>query len=227
MGVERGRGKAPNESQDPDSTETAGDSNGRSSGLTIRIPRAALIIALLLVLAGGGVAAYFALRDTETCVSRDTGNEVGCEDDAALSQAEYDEVQAQEAKAQEAEEKAQAKADKCESQMGDLLADVRELNSRLAVGLPYDDYSRQVGSIRVSYDQVPFSQLDLDCTSGVGLPLEDALNNYVKAGNTWGDCIEDFNCDVDSIDPELQSKWTAAEGNLQDATSGLRDMGKP
>lgn len=202
-----------------------------SSGLTIRIPKALLIAVAVLLVAGGGVATYLALRSTEVCVSSDSGAEADCDEDGTVSQAEYDQQQAEEAQAEadlaEAKAKAQAAADRCEGQLSDLLTEVRELDSRLAVGLPYADYSRQVGSIRVAYDQVPFPQLSLDCSGDVGIALEDALNSYVKAGNVWGDCIEDFGCDVDGIDPQLQEEWTKASGQLSDATSGLRSLAQP
>ena len=213
--------------RDSDEQESAGGETEKPSGFTIRIPKALLIVLGILILAGAGVGAYFAFRSTETCISGESGEEISCESDDALSQAEYDEQQAEEAEEQAAIEKARAKADECEGQTNALLREVRELNSRLSVGLPYADYSEQVGSIRVAYDQVPFGNLDLDCGLEVGIPLEDALNSYVKAGNTWGDCIEDFNCDVDAIDPELQDKWNAATEHLDDATSGLRDLAKP
>lgn len=171
--------------------------------MTIRIPKAALLGLLALLLAGGGVAAYFVLRTTETCVSSEDGAEVNCDDDLAISQAEYDQQQAEIAAAEAEEAKTQAKADRCEEALTDFQDELEELDSRLAVGLPYDEYSRQVGTIRVAYDQLSVDSLEFDCLD-VALPLEDALQDFAKAGSIWGDCIEDFDCDVDSIDPDLQ-----------------------
>lgn len=214
---------------EPDSSSEV--DGGESSGVTIRIPRGVIIALVVLVFAGGGVAAYFSFRNTETCISSSTGSEVDCGSEDAISQAAYDQQQADEAAAeaeqQQALEEAQAAADKCKGQLGGLMSAERELQSRLAVGLSYDEYGTQVGSIRVEYDQVPFKAMDLDCTTNVGLPLEDALNAYAKAAGIWGDCIQDFNCDTDSIDPELQSRWSSASNNIDTAMSGLRSLANP
>lgn len=194
--------------------------------MTLRIPRLGLIALGVVLVAGAGVAAYLTLikSDEEVCVSQDTGNEIDCDDSDAVSQAEYDQQQAEEQRERLA---VQREADECEAQLGDLLASVKELDSRLAVGLPNAEYSREVGNIRVAYDQVPFNDLAPDCTFDVGIHLENALNSYVKAGNIWNDCITNIDCEQDSIDPELQQHWLDAEGKVQSAEAGLRGLAKP
>jgi hypothetical protein len=34
------------------------------------------------------------------------------------------------------------------------------------------------------------------------------MNIYVNAGQEWNDCIQDFGCDIDSLD--LSGKWERA-----------------
>ena len=195
--------------------------------MTVKIPKAALIVLAVALVVGGGVAAYLTLiKSSETCFD-ESGSELSCENADAMTEAEYAEFQDEEEQARQAKQKAQRAADKCEDQLGDTFAAVQELDSRLNVGLPYDAYSEAVGNIRVEYDQVPFNDLSLDCVSEVGLPIESAMNSYVKAGNAWNNCITDFDCEMDAVDPELQAAWLEASDKLDEADSGLRDLAKP
>ncbi len=47
------------------------------------------------------------------------------------------------------------------------------------------------------------------------------MNAYIDASNTWYNCITDFNCNVDSITPELQSKWAKATVLINQAKQSL------
>ena len=149
--------------------------------MTLRIPKALLVVLGVLLLAAAGVAVYFTLiKSDEVCYS-DSGDEVDCGEEGALSQAEYEEQQAEEARAREAEAEAQRRADRCEAQLGGMSTEPEELDSRLDVGLTYDEYNTHVGDVRVEYDQVPFRAVDPECLTEVGLHLENALNSYAKA----------------------------------------------
>jgi hypothetical protein len=53
------------------------------------------------------------------------------------------------------------------------------------------------------------------------------MNSYIKAGNVWNDCFDDINCDVDSIDPELQDHWSEADSSIRQANQGLTRLGTP
>lgn len=218
-------------SEEKPSKSTVDNREGSSSGVTIRLSRAVLVGFVILLVAGVGVAAVLLLSTGEKCVSSDTGAEIDCKTIGAESQAEYDQQKADEAAAEAAQqaklEKAQALAKQCEGQLNDLIDAEEELNSRLSVGVPFADYSQLVGSVRVAYDQVGFIHLKPDCLLQVGSPLEDALNSFAKAGSQWNDCIQDFDCAVDSIDPDLQKQWSAAEVKIELAKSALADLRKP
>ena len=69
-----------------------------------------------------------------------------------------------------------ADAEVCRAELGPFLESLEELNSRLSVGLTFQNYSEEVGNVRVAYDQVEFSNLSLACTSRAGLAAEKALN---------------------------------------------------
>jgi hypothetical protein len=174
--------------------------------VTIRVPKW-LPVGLAAVIVLGAAATgvwYFLIRDT------------------GPSEAEL----AAEEEAQEQAE-AEALAEECEQQLGSLLTVLEDLNSRLGVGIDYQEYGDRVGDIRVAYDQTPIRELDSRCVTDVGLSAEDAMNSYVKAGNLWEGCITDFGCDTDEIQPELQSHWSEASTSIREASQGLDSIRSP
>ena len=110
----------------------------------------------------------------------------------------------------------------CQQQLGGLMKALKEIDSRLDVGLTQSELNGYVGDASVEYDRARFGSLPTTCTLTVGVPLENALNNYIKSNNRWNSCISNFGCDVDSIDPYLQKQWAAAAKNLRRASAGLR-----
>jgi hypothetical protein len=132
---------------------------------------------------------------------------------------------AEETAAEEAAAEAAALQAECEAQFRDLLDELAELDSRLAVGVQFDDYLDLVGDARVAYDAIPFDDLAQDCVVEVGLPAEKALNLYVKASNLWNNCVGNFNCDFDKdLEPKLQERWAEASVKLDDAQEGLDEL---
>lgn len=122
---------------------------------------------------------------------------------------------------------AQAAAEECEASMGDFLTELQEINSRLSVGLSYDEYGTLLGDARVVYDQIDFDAVSQDCTLEVGIPLEDAYNKYIEAFNIWDRCISDFDCSINEIQPEMRQEWSDATDLIQDAETGLEDLATP
>jgi hypothetical protein len=124
-----------------------------------------------------------------------------------------------------ARKEAQAKLSACEAELDPLVSALSELGSRLDVGLNYEEYTDQVGDLKVAYDQVDWKdQTDLDCVQGVGLPAEKALNQYTRALNTWTRCFDDIDCDNDSITPSLRKRWATASRRTDDAKEGLQAL---
>jgi hypothetical protein len=175
--------------------------------ITLRVPKG-----LLKVLGGLGLVAliaagvwYFALRDT------------------GPSEAELEAQRREEQRAA-----AQAKAAECESLLGGLLTSLEDLDSRLTgVGVNYQDYLQRVGDVSAAYGQVAIPQLPAECLTNVGIHAEGAMNAYIEAGDTWSDCVGDFGCDIDAIDPELQERWVKASGLVDNARNGLSEVGSP
>ena len=105
----------------------------------------------------------------------------------------------------------------CVGRLQPLYDALRDLDSRLAVGLVRNDYGTRLGDIRVVYDDAvregPFS--GDGCFAAVQ-KLEGAFNEFISANNRWGDCISDTGCDVDTDAlPEMQRRWATA-GDLLD-----------
>lgn len=115
-------------------------------------------------------------------------------------------------------------ATSCRQDLGGIIRALQNTDSRLTVGMTFDDYSNQVGQISVAYDRIPFGQLHPRCVAGPGVKAEKAFNSYTEAYNAWNDCIGDLYCDMDSIDSSLQDSWAKATRQLNKARSSLVDL---
>jgi len=115
----------------------------------------------------------------------------------------------------------------CEGQLGTLVNRLGELDSRLSVGLNYDEYTDEVADLRVAYDKIDFDELGeagVSCLGSIGVPAENALNQFAKAVNQWGTCLDDFGCDTDSIEPKLQRRWSRATDYIDQAKDELDQL---
>ena len=160
----------------------------------------------------------------------------GCgKDEEAEKRRAAQEQAAREKAAKERKERQQAAkaaklAEDCEDSVGPLLDELEELNSRLDIGLTYDEYTDRVGDVKVAYDKADFGDAgedELRCITEVGLPAEKAFNQYAKAAATWQECFDDLDCDNDSIQPDLQRRWSRATTFVERARDNLNDMQKP
>jgi hypothetical protein len=122
------------------------------------------------------------------------------------------------------DEAALAEQAECEEQLGPLLEALEDLDARLDVGLVFQDYTNRVGDVSVEYNRIRFGALSTNCTIEVGVPLEHALNDYIRANNQWNNCIGDFGCSLDSIEPELQRQWRKATREIRKARQSLRAL---
>jgi hypothetical protein len=129
--------------------------------------------------------------------------------------------------AEDTQDAADAKYSRCESQIGELVDAVGEIGDRLELRLSFDDYSALVADANVAYGRVDFKALDSECVTTAGEPIEDALNEHIDAQSTWSDCNDDYYCDSDSIDPELQDHWSAASSYVDDARAGMSGLRTP
>jgi hypothetical protein len=109
----------------------------------------------------------------------------------------------------------------CQDQVDDFLKSMQEIDSRLDVGLTPDAFSGVVGDAKVAYDQLPLDEMDQTCIAEAGVPLENALNQYLKANTQWSNCVGNVSCTTDSILHDLREKWGEASDQISDAEAYL------
>ncbi|HEX3735682.1 MAG TPA: hypothetical protein VHU86_11095 [Solirubrobacterales bacterium] len=109
----------------------------------------------------------------------------------------------------------------CPGQLNGFLGSMSTLRRRLAVGVTYDEYVKEMTEVRAAYDDVPVEQMGLGCLTGAGSPGERALNEYIDAANAWGECLAKAGCDAATIEARLRSEWRVASHFLSLAEQEL------
>jgi hypothetical protein len=109
----------------------------------------------------------------------------------------------------------------CENAIGDFVDSVAELDSRLNVGLSYDDYTSKVANISVEHDKVVDGGSLTGACYQAAKAAESAMNSYLRAQSQWHDCFDDENCTTDSILGSLQAKWSTASGQDEKSKAAL------
>ncbi|HXR31443.1 MAG TPA: hypothetical protein VN752_09935 [Solirubrobacterales bacterium] len=115
-----------------------------------------------------------------------------------------------------------AAGDSCRDELHDLIVSMDALRERLAIGLNYEDYLREVKRLEAVYEQIPVGRLAIGCLTTAGTPGERALNRYRSAANTWGECLAQASCGAEEVEPELQRRWALASDLLSTAQAALR-----
>jgi hypothetical protein len=111
---------------------------------------------------------------------------------------------------------------RCGQVLGDLLDTTESLDNLVAVGVDYESHLSAVNHVRAAYAEVEAGELPLPCLVEVAAPTERALNAYIDAANTWGECLADAACEDESVEPELQRLWARARAQIASAQHGLR-----
>ncbi len=168
--------------------------------MPLRIPRWLLVGLASLALIGVGVAGTLLIVNESTVEDGDA-----------------------DARKPRVEEAAAVDARKCEQQTGNLLAELDGLESRLAIGVDYQEYLKRVGDARVAYERIPVNDLDLRCLN-VAAPAEKVLRTHLEAAEVWTKCVGDRDCKNDSIRPRLRRKWKKASSQLEESRRALRAL---
>ena len=100
----------------------------------------------------------------------------------------------------------------CRNQLRPYLGSLDALREKLAVGLNYEDYLREVRRLKAVYDEIPVKRLAIGCLTAAGAPGERALNRYLDAANAWGDCLAQVSCGSEEVEPKLQHRWARNAG---------------
>lgn len=171
---------------------------------------AAIVAALAIVLVAVG------------CGSSDSATSTGPSYAEKEKAREKREAEARRKAKEKAAAQAAAAQSQCHSALDDFVDHLRDLNSSLAIGMNYADYTAAVRKVRVIYGRIDFSETGgIDCLGKVGAPAEKALNKYAAAANAWGECFDDYDCDNDSVKPTLQRHWSSAERYVDRARGGF------
>jgi hypothetical protein len=109
----------------------------------------------------------------------------------------------------------------CAHGLGDFVDQLEHLRRSLVIGVSYEQYVAELGTVRKSYERVPVGELDLACVSGPANSAERSFDGYLAAANTWGDCVSEAGCETATLEPKLQRRWRAAAGQLAAAQRAL------
>jgi hypothetical protein len=150
----------------------------------------------------------------------------GCASDTATTGPRVSDIAARRYEA--AQEKAMAAYTECQTNLGAVVDRLRDLHSRLDIGLSYGEYADQVGDVIAAYDDIPFKRLrDPTCMAHVGLPAEKAVNQHIEARRLWGDCLDRVDCRAASIKPKLRRYWSRSARLTERAGTDLEAMRNP
>ncbi len=110
----------------------------------------------------------------------------------------------------------------CSAHLTGFLDQLEHLRRSLVVGVSYEQYVSELGTVRRSYEQVPVGKLDLACVSGPANSAEQSFDAYLAAANTWGDCVSESGCETSALEPKLRRKWQIAAKRLKEAEEALQ-----
>lgn len=194
---------------------------------------AVFIVALTCSLTGCGPSDEEKAADAEAKASA-SAEEASASAEAEASASAEAEAEAEASASAEAEalrqaelEAARAAQAGCKRQMGDLLDALEQIDGRLDVGLTNADLSSRLGDVAVAYNNIPSKKVSPACLLGVGVPLEDAYNEYSKSVNKWDACINDYYCSVEGAKlAELRGHWSKASKQITRADRFLASTKK-
>lgn len=109
----------------------------------------------------------------------------------------------------------------CREMVRPFLESLEEIDSRLDIGLNFQEYSEQVTDTKVVYDRLAIDALEPQCLSDVAIPLEQGFNEYIDAYKVWNRCVGNTYCSNDDIQGKLQNKWAEATTKIEEAVAAL------
>lgn len=191
--------------------------------------RTALVVGslavLMVVAAGAGTAMYAKHRSAvEAEAKREAAIAVANAAAKSAKEAEEKAKAEQEARKAAARARQQASFDACTGQLHPLMNALSVVDARLDVGLSQSEFADYVGKASVAYSRIDIDALGKGACLSAGAKLEAALNSYIKVNSAWNDCIYDYYCDVDSIDPMMQEGWSAASRSIKRAKNDVASL---
>jgi cell division protein FtsB len=120
-------------------------------------------------------------------------------------------------------EAAQKVYTECVAEMTPLMDELGAIDAKLDVGQSVGEFGDAVADASVVYSRIDADELSAECVP-VGVELESALNKYISVASTWDDCVYDYDCSTDSIQPQMQRKWAAASRQIEKAETALDNL---
>ncbi|MBS1880797.1 MAG: hypothetical protein JST31_14900, partial [Actinobacteria bacterium] len=112
-------------------------------------------------------------------------------------------------------------APSCSNELTGFLEQLEHLRRSLVIGVSYEQYVAELGTVRKSYQGIPVAELDLACVSGPATSAENSFDGYLAAANTWGECVSESGCETAALEPKLQRRWRLAAKQLEAARQAL------
>lgn len=113
---------------------------------------------------------------------------------------------------------------RCRSEVEPFVQELRDLSSRLTIGLSYLDYTTRVGDVAVAHGNVESGSLDAKCLEAASV-AEEGLEFHRIAQELWDLCIDIDNCEVPAIKNGLQTAWRGARERTSSAYAQLDAIG--
>ena len=176
--------------------------------------------ALLVVLAGTvGTGVWFEHMSADATAAADDRRDAATKRLAARQVAEDRRL------AKAARQRHEDRYAACVREWTPVLTDLSTVDSRLDVRITRDSYAGLLGDASLSYDRVDVNDVSDECIRSVDGPLNKALNEYIRAGGRWSDCLSlDDDCSLSDIEPTLQKSWSTAStlvGRAQERLDGM------
>jgi hypothetical protein len=103
------------------------------------------------------------------------------------------------------------------------------MEAQLQVGLNFNQYESLLVRVRTAYNLEPVNRASLACLNGVGIPTEQAMNDYIEASNSWAVCNQRIFAGLssDCVTPgsygesHRQIYWARASASIQKAVDSL------
>lgn len=117
----------------------------------------------------------------------------------------------------------------CQEYAGPLDTKLGDLNSRLGVGMPLNDYGNRVGAAQSAFDSLikkakANGGISGQCINRVITPLSNAMLAYENAYQVWNNC--NYPCSVSSGDAKkkVQGAWLKASNAIDKADTALAKL---
>ena len=116
--------------------------------------------------------------------------------------------------------------EQCTVTIRDVLRKLQEIDSQTDVGLTLFEYRDLIQETQVEYDRAQRTSLHISCTSRVDSSVRESMDLYGDALDHWENCIDNFLCDTDDSDFQLQLSqyWVDAGLAADRAENSLRNL---